>query len=64
MPDRFSDIDALHLEDDCAAVDTDLIAWLAAREERRPKRKARSAAAGGMFNRNDDEPWTAPFPRR
>lgn len=64
MPDRYSNIEALHLEDDSAAVDTALISWLAAREERRRKPKARRAAEGAVYNREDDEGWTAPFPKR
>ncbi|HWR53811.1 MAG TPA: hypothetical protein VN428_22060 [Bryobacteraceae bacterium] len=64
MPYRDSDFDALHLEEDCAGVDSDLMAWLAAREERRPKPKFRRAAAGAVFNRADDEPWTVTLPKR
>ncbi len=64
MPYRNSDFDALHLEEDCAGVDSDLMAWLAAREERRGAPKVRRAAAGAVFNREDDEPWTVPLPER
>jgi hypothetical protein len=64
MPYGNPDFDALHLEEDCAAVDSDLMAWLAARDERRAKPKVRRAAAGAVFNREYDEPLTVPLPKR
>jgi hypothetical protein len=56
-----SELDALNLADDPVDADDELLAWLARREERRRKPKAR-AQAGAVYNRNAEDAWTSSLP--
>jgi hypothetical protein len=56
-----SELEELNLADDPVDADSELMAWLARREERRKKPKVR-AQAGAVYNRDAEDAWTTSLP--
>jgi hypothetical protein len=56
-----SELEGLNLADDPVEADDELIAWLARREERRRKPKARPQT-GAIYNRDAEDAWTTSLP--